>query len=171
MVEGISSDVRPNPGHFEQHMLPVGMISNSTMPGTPPNINRFFLRAIEIYVAQNKTSAIVYSKMGRIMLFGFIKMPSRIKWEGTKLHVTSGTFGGIRKYRISKTIGKFVIDRAKRMEATWEKFSDRQWKIIEEAYRNNPDRAAQSEMIRAMHQDVALFGEAAFVPENKKSSG
>ena len=42
-------------------------------------------------------------------------------------------------------------------------------KIIEEAYRNNPDRAAQSEMMRAMHQDVALFGEAAFVPENKKS--
>ena len=36
-------DVKPNPGRFEQHILPVDVLANSTIPGTPPNMSRYLV--------------------------------------------------------------------------------------------------------------------------------
>jgi hypothetical protein len=158
--------VRPHPGDFEQHLMPLDIVADSTIPGTPPNINRYFLRSVDIYVAHAKTSALVYSKMGRLALFGLIEMPSKNKWRGTKLHMGSGVLGGVRRYTIPKNVGEFLMNQAKRMASVKDKISDRQWQKIDEAYRSNVDQAVQSEGFLAMHADVALFGRAAFRAED-----
>jgi hypothetical protein len=43
-----------------------------------------------------------------------------------------------------------------------ERISEKQTAKIAETYKANLDRAAQSDSMRAMHQDVKLFGSRAF---------
>jgi hypothetical protein len=160
-------DIKSNPGPFEQHMLPVDILESATVPGMPSNMNRYLARAVEIYIAYSGSNGIVYSKMGRIILFGFIQMSNTKSWQGTKLNVKSGTLGS-DNYNLPSSIGDFLMDRANRMAASQAKMSARQREILNDAIYENPDRIAQSESFLAMQQDVAMFGEAAFAPNDEE---
>lgn len=160
-------DFKSNPGIFEQHMFTVDVLANTTFPGTSPNMSRYLARAIEMYVAHRGASAIVYAKLGRIVLFGFIEMPNANKWQGTKLRVKSGVFGS-SEYHVPPSIGEFLIWRAQVMAERQRGISARQREIIEGAWEQNLERVLQSESFRAMQHDVALFGEAAFDPEDEE---
>jgi hypothetical protein len=154
-------DRRPNPGPFEQHMLPVNVIAETTIPSLPPNINRYLSRAVDLYVAYNRTSCIVYAKMGKIVLFGFVAMPHARKWKGTKLRVKNGTFGS-DQYELYDMALELMMDQARKMSKAWDSISERQEGKIRTSFEENRDRVAGSEMFHAMQHDVALFGRSAF---------
>ena len=66
----------PHPAQFEQHMLPFGPVESYRNMEPPPNINRYFLRAMDVDVVHGgEKVAYVYSKIGRLVLLGFIEMP------------------------------------------------------------------------------------------------
>ncbi len=165
-------DRRPHPGAHEQHLFLVDAIESSTVPNMPVNINRYLLRAIEVYVAHTESSAITYAKMGRFVLFGFVEMPHPRRWKGTKLNANEGIFG-VQDIELPVNIGEFVMDRARRAADRYAEITDRQNAKIRESYQRDLDRAANSDSFRAIHHDVLLFGDEAFEitqPKNRPIS-
>ncbi len=151
----------PNPGKHGQHMFLGDVIAGTSIANTPANISRYLVRAIDCDVAFTQDSAITYAKMGKFVLFGFIKIPHPRQWEGTKLHVRKGSFGE-KNIELPSTVGEYLFDRAMRAANSNSKISTRQRARISKSYKQNLDRAVQSETLRALHQDVLLFGNKAF---------
>jgi hypothetical protein len=160
-------DIKTDPGIYEQHMFPVDFLESTTVPEMPPNMNRYLARAIEIHVVHGGNIDIVYSKMGRIILFGFIQMPNPRAWQGTKLNVNYGNLGS-DNYKIPSSIIEFLMDRARGIATSQAKMSTRQKEVLNNAICANPELMAQSESFLAMQQDVEMFGKAAFAPNNEE---
>jgi hypothetical protein len=156
---------RAHPAQHEQHMMPVSMLESTDDPALPPNFNRYMHRAVDMYVAYNGANTITYAKLGRIVLFGFISMSHPKRWQGTKVHVRTGTLGA-DTYHLPGSIFEFFIDQARKMEQSQSRISERQRAVIHDAYEQNIDRLADSEVFQAMQQDVMMFGEAAFLRED-----
>jgi len=155
----------PHPDRFEQHMLPFDRIESFNYPDMPPNINRYILRTVDIdTVHAGDKSAYVYSKIGRIVLIGFIEMPNPREWKGSKLHVKNGVLGS-KHYTFPAGFGDYFIDKAKRLIKIQGSMSKNQKRKIDKTYRRDSDRAANSESMKATDYDVNLFGEDAFTDE------
>jgi hypothetical protein len=157
-------DQRSHPGRFEQHMLLVNLVVDTTIPDMPPNINRYLLRSVEMHVAHTEISAITYAKMGRVLLFGFIEIPWHKEWQGTKLHVNSGA-GGLKGAVLPNSIGDYVLNRARCASERLKAMSSRQRQIVRATQEKDLSRVAESEYFRAMCQDVTFFGRAACGPD------
>ena len=94
----------------------------------PPNINRYILRTVDIdTVHSGDKAAYVYSKMGRIVLVGFIEMPHPREWKGSKLHVKKGVFGS-KHYILPSRFGDYFINKAKRLITIQKSMSENQRK-------------------------------------------
>lgn len=154
-------DDKPHPGRHEQHLILVDSIKSTSLHNVPENINRYLLRTVEIYVAYTPDSAITYAKMGKFVLFGFIENPHPRRWKGTKINANKGRFG-VGDTELPSDVGEFIMDRARLAAEKTKQMSDKQWARITETYRQDMDRAANSETIRAMEYDVLMFGDSAF---------
>ncbi len=157
-------DKREHPDRNEQHFLPLNTIESFTDPNMPSNINRYILRSVDIDAAWGGKSAFVYSKLGRFIILGFIEMPQPRQWVGTKVHVKHGAVGA-SNYTLPIQFGAYLMDKARRSADIQGRISEKQNKRIEESFRKGMDRATNSESLRAMSEDVRLFGSKAFRPE------
>jgi len=153
-------DKKPHPGEHEQHLFLVDAVTSSTFTDVPKNINRYFLRAIDIYVACNSNSAFTYAKMGKFILFGFIKMPYPRRWKGTKLNANSGSFGA-KNIELPLDVGEFLMGRAQRLVKKMKLLSKKQQGEIDKAYKQSKDRVLNSGTFRATQYDINLFGGSA----------
>lgn len=157
----------PHPSSFEQHMFPFDRVERFTHPGIPPNINRYILRTVDIDIVHSgDETAFVYSKMGRIVLIGFIEIPRPEQWKGSKLHVRKGVLSS-KHYMLPSGFGDYFINKANRLITIQSSMSEKQRKNIEETYRKDLDRAANSETMKAMDYDVFLFGDNAYTNEKQ----
>ncbi|MDA2911945.1 hypothetical protein MYX04_13585, partial [Nitrospiraceae bacterium AH_259_D15_M11_P09] len=150
----------------------VDAIESTSLHNVPENINRYLLRAVEIYVAYTPDSAVTYAKMGKFVLFGFIENPYPRRWKGTKINANEGRFG-VSDIELPSNVGEFIMDRARLAAEKTKQISEKQRVRITETYRKDMDRAADSETIRAMTHDVLLFGDSAFEAtqgENEEST-
>jgi hypothetical protein len=77
----------PHPGKYEQHMLPLDLITGHISDGMPPNINRYLLRSVDIDAVCSQSEAFVYVKLPHVLLVGFIHIKHPREWQGTKVHV------------------------------------------------------------------------------------
>ena len=152
---------QPNPDPHEQHMFLADVVEGSSIANMPPNISRYLARAIEFCVAYTQDSAISYAKMGRFILFGFVAMKYPRRWKGTRLNVQNGRFGQ-RDIELPSEVGDFIFGRARLAAEKYSQISKRQQTNIRRSYELNPDRAARSGTLRAMHHDVLMFGTDAF---------
>ena len=92
--------------------------------------------------------------MGRFVLFGFIAIKHPRRWKGTKLHVRHGLFGQ-RDIELPSDLRDFIFCRARLVAEKYSQISELQRETIPKSYEQNPDRAAQSDTLRAMHHDVS----------------
>lgn len=152
---------RSHPERFEQHILPLDIIKSHNAPNLSPGINRYFLRAIDCDVIRSKTIVMTYAKMCRIALFGFIKFDEKDKWKGTKVYVKEGSIGE-KDYCITDNIFNFLSARSNSVLEAMQNISQNQSDKIEESILKNIDRVKKSDFLKAMAQDVALFGDEAF---------
>lgn len=158
-------DLRPHPGRFEQHLLPLGAIACATDRDLPVNINRYLLRGADMTVAhaKSKEKAFVYAKMCRIVLIGFIEMSYPQRWKGSKLNSNGGSVGGHTHYQLPVGFLEFLKDRARNAARAYKSISQRQKdKIAKDYDKKDLDEIVKSESFRALHEDVLLFDEAAF---------
>ena len=72
---------------------------------------------------------------------------------------------GSKDYVLPSGFGDYFINKAKRLISVQNSMSSKQWNKIDETYRKDLDRAANSESMKAMDYDVILFGNDAFTNE------
>lgn len=131
----------------------------------PSNINRYILRTVDIdAVRVGEKNGFVYSKMGRIVLIGFIDMLPH-QWKGTKLHVESGVLGS-KHYSLPAEFGEYFVNRARSVSKINDSISPNQKRKFEETYKKDIGRAIKSETFKAMDHDVKMFGKKAFKKED-----
>lgn len=162
-------DRRAHPGPFEQHMMLLDSIeSTSSLRNLPPNMNRFMIRGTHMNLVYSQGQpAFIFTKMGRMALFGFIGIAYPRRWKGTKIHLREGYVGG--DISVPSQLLEYLTECARKAHEQYSSISPRQKEVIAEALRRNPDRAAASETFEAMDHDVRLFGETAFLETDPKS--
>ena len=69
-----------------------------------------------------------------------------------------------RVYTMPKIFAEYLFTKARKAAPMKENISFRQQMKIRSAYMTDLDRAAHSDFMEAMHQDVRLFGYSAFTP-------
>lgn len=153
-------------GKFEQHLLPLDVIKNHTAPQISPFINRYLLRAVHMDVISSNHSAIIYSKLFRIVIFGFIEENSE-NWQGTKLHFMNGIIGGIKDYHIPGPLIEFMYDKANQVMNSFSNLSQKQRGKISEIFNKNVDYLPKSEAARAIFYDFLHSGDDAFSDKRK----
>ena len=158
----LGNRVRPQP--HEQHILPLGggALESYTHSEMPTNINRYLFRTPDMSVASNDRDAFTYAKLGPFVILGFIAMARPKQWIGTRVNTYGGTIIGPRDYTMPKEFWEYICRQADRAGTLQERISENQTAKIAATYRSNLDRAAQSDFMRVMDQDVKLFGRRAF---------
>lgn len=151
----------PHPGQFEQHLLPVDAIQSYSGSAISPFLNRYLLRSVHMSVICSNKSVIVYTKMGHLILFGFIQEDTSKRWKGTKLHVNKGLIMP-RVYRIPNYIAIYFNEQANKAAEALASVSPKQSQIIQKAFQENVDELANSEIFRALQYDVYHSGKNAF---------
>jgi hypothetical protein len=154
-------DKMPHPDRFEQHLLPLDAVEDYSGGDLPANINRYFLRTVDVDAVRGEKTTFVHSKIGKLIILGFIDVAFPKQWVGTKVHVREGVIGP-GHYTLPKPFGDYLTDKALRFASLHEKISDNQRQKIEETARKNLDRVAHSASFEAMSHDVRLFGCEAF---------
>jgi hypothetical protein len=150
-----------SPEQFEQHLLPIDAIDSHPGLTISPFLNRYLLRSIHMDVICSKKSAYVYTKMGHLILFGFIQEKNPKRWSGTKMHVNKGVIMP-RTYCLPQTIADYLNAKADGSAKSLASTSLRQQQIIQKSIYDNVEEFIDSEIFRAMQYDVYHSGEKAF---------
>lgn len=150
----------PNPGEFQQHMLPLDQISQ-TSGEFAPNINRYLMRAIHLDLCRGSKSIFTYAKLGRFIILGFIHEPQPNHWKGTKVHATHG-YVQPRNYVVPAALGDYLNEKARKVSESLAGMSDRQAEKVDLAFKANVDRYVGSDAFLATQADVEMFGNKAF---------
>lgn len=150
----------PNPGQFEQHIVVVDVIESYSGPKISPYLNRYLSRSIHADTVCSNKSAMVYTKMGRLALFGFIQ-ENQNHWKGTKIHLHSG-FVGANKVRIPENVAEYWNYKADEVANRFSTISQKQKQKIHQAIVNNADKLVTSDVFRAIRHDVYHSGRSAF---------
>jgi hypothetical protein len=151
----------PHPGRHQQHLLPLDALDSYSAGKLPANINRYVLRTVEIDIVRNADTVFTFSKIGKLIILGFIDVAFPNQWVGTKVHVREGMIGP-GTYSVPRQFRDYLFERTERMAAVHSKISDTQREKISETMMRDLDRLAQSESFKAMQHDVTLSGAEAF---------
>jgi hypothetical protein len=171
-VEQIWKDVlldkKLHPGRFEQHLLSLDAIEGHTVSDLPSNMNRYLMRTIDMDLVHGGGTGFVYSKLGRFIVLGLIKLEHPEQWIGSKVHATEGLLEP-RKYTLPRLLIDYLVSKARRMAELKGKISERQRAKIDESFRQNIDKLVGTDLMRAMEEDVRLFGDATFADPDSTS--
>lgn len=157
----------PNPGPFQQHLLPLnGIAEISSQPDNlSSNINRYFMRTIDMDLLRGRNMNYVYSKLGRFVILGFIREDRPNHWKGTKVHVRKGRIEP-RTYIVPRGVFGYMNTRARSVAEGYSGISPRQAAKIDQAYRANIDNYIGSDEFVAMENDRRMFGDSAFTRDH-----
>jgi hypothetical protein len=151
-------EYRSEPAEFEIHLLPFGPIE-TPVPGMSPFFNRYVERSIDDTLVDNGQEALVYAKLGRVILFGVIPRGSRPReWKrATRLAVKRGAIGTKGSVYLPGGIAEFLSAQSDRAAALMSGMSPRQEQLaknrLDRNIRDNPD----APVLRAYLRDYELF--------------
>lgn len=145
-----------HPDKFEQHVIPWGTISETTIPDLPQNINRFLSGSVTLDIVGSQTSLMTFAKLGPIMIFGHIQSTKRT-WEGTKIRLTDGRFPS-KEYVLPPALLPLLYEKANAITQGWSKLSDQQTKLIDETLLAKGDKFFDTPQGKAVLADAEMFG-------------
>lgn len=161
----------PLPNKFQQHLLPLDVIEKHTLPDISPFINRYLLRSAHADVIGYGKSLLVFTKMFRIVIFGFIDVKKPRHWKKTRLREKGGTLGGPGvHYSLSQPIIQFMNNKAQEAMNSQSQLSRKQREKINELFAKAGNAIRDSEVGRAMSYDIAHFGSEAFFQGKEKKT-
>ena len=124
-------------------------------------MNRYIVSTLDHDVIGSKNCAYIYSKLGRLLLFGEILEPLGHEWDGTRLAIDEGRLR-IQKYSIPSRIWEFINDRSNLVAKVSSQISSTQKEKIESSMQKDLKRLASSKLVQAMDADIQFCGEEAF---------
>jgi len=148
---------RSHPGQHEQYVFPFGLLAAAPLELVSPFQNRYFLRTIQIDVLADDESVVVFSKLGRLAVIGFVT-PADRRWKGWKVHVRKGAFP-IQTFRMPHVMVQYLKDAAEGYGQIYEEMSPRQQGLAA----SGTAVAIREEMdsFVAFKADVRISGDAA----------
>ena len=159
-------DSAPLPARFQQHLLPLDVIERHTLQNASPFLNRYLLRGLHMDVVGWGDSILVFTKMFRIIIFGFIHVKRPGHWKGTRID-TSGTVGGSVHYYVPQPIIELLNKKAQESMTAHSQLSRRQREKIRNLFKKSGNAIRGSEVARAMSYDIAHSGSAAFLQDDE----
>jgi hypothetical protein len=156
-----------HPQKFEQHVLPIDIISTHNLKGVSPFINRYLLRSCHFDIFTSENTIIVYTKLCRIMIFGFVLEKDSSRWQGTKIRVNKGDISP-RYYRVPGYLFHYLNDKSNEIHSLLNSMSEKQKELVNKYRKEEVENFENLEVFRAIEQDFLLFGDAAFSPIEKK---
>lgn len=160
----------PHPGRFHQHIIPVGAIESMSNPkiDPSPNLNRYLMRTVGFDLCQNQTMILVYSKLPRFVILGFIHTECPNEWRGTQVRLKQGRIEP-QKYHVPFTFIEYLNGRAHQQKEIAASISQRQREKSDQSFRKNVERFVGSDAFVAMQHDVEMFGDDAFCERQTES--
>jgi hypothetical protein len=152
-----------SPGPFEQHVIPMGKVEDTTITDLPTNINRYMQRGVEMDMihSDNSDLLLIYAKMGPIALFSYIIPPAN-KWRGTRVSINNGTYPP-QRVEMPINIWNYLADRARKHQNALHALSPQQRVKIDEDVVKNLDRFRSSDHFRTIMDDYERFGPDAII--------
>lgn len=114
----------------------------------------YLLRATDGTIITTKRKLGVFSKIGPIAFYTFIKPSSLKKTSDTKIHLKGAIKTGQNLFN-SDMVNFLFINRPNQFMKLL-KFSEKQQKVIEEAYLKKPEKAFKSMTAKALESDMIL---------------
>lgn len=150
-----------HPGIYEQHLVPFDVIATHDHPNISPFMNRYITCTVDTDPVCSDSSAFIYIKLFRVLVFGHIKM-ERKYWKNTKLHVREGLIGGKVDYSMPDYILNYMNDKANHVSQKGGEISERQTQKIEESYEKHKEKMSNAPVTRGVLYDVMHSGNKAF---------
>lgn len=144
---------------FEMYFFPlkpVTSIDGYPLEEIPANLNVYMLRNIDMDVAFNDDYSFVYVKLGPYIILGIIQFPVLQEWFMSKV-INSGSIL-VDDYNMPPELFQFIIYKAKRAKGIQKRISKKQKEKINQTFKEDMDRLAQSNSLEALDYDVLLFG-------------
>lgn len=152
----------PHPARFEQHVLPLALV-DKPIPNLSPSFNRYVARAVDHTFVHGSEVMFVYSKLGRLVIFGFLPPEGRPPgWHGTKLHVKHGRLR-LRDHfvEVPEEVIRFMSERADDAARLLASVSPKQRAKIDDAFAKRLAEDTTGELFDAILRDYDLFGDDA----------
>lgn len=147
---------RPNPGNHPQYVFPFGTLASAPADQMSPYQNRYFLRTVQIDVLADDHSLLVYSKLGRLAVIGFVQPPSR-HWRGWKVRLRKGSFP-VQAFGMPYAMLRYLKAAADSYGRQYEQMSSRQQELARSGAQKAEEERADAFI--AFEADVRMFGVA-----------
>ena len=141
---------------FEQHLIPLDIIGRTNFDSLPNNINRYFSGSVEFDIIGSSTLLMSYAKLGPFVIVGMI-CKGRGPWEGSRVSGQHGYFAPT-KYVLPMGLMGYFIERACRISKAFDGMSSVQRDKVDASVMANVERMQNSDQLRGMLADAAMFG-------------
>lgn len=150
-----------NLNQYEQHLYPLEKIESTTENGLPPNINRYFLRTMAMDIIGNDKDIFIFTKMPSFVILGCIKVKQIKKIRSSRIALKQGQINP-REYWWPDGFANYMVDKANELSTIYKQIPEKHHKKFDEYIRNNPKKAANSELFKAFLLDYERFGDKVF---------
>jgi hypothetical protein len=150
-----------NLGQYEQHLYPLEGMSETNVTSAPPNLNRYFLRTMQMDLLTSNSGAIIYTKIPGFMLLGLTGHEEANRMRSSRVALGDGRLSP-RKYWWPTGFAEYIFDKVRAIEATYSSMDKVQKDKITKAVLDNPERFKASRTYEAFQHDLAMFGKGAF---------
>ena len=153
-------------GSYTQHVYPVGELAAPVRPGSPM-LNRFLARSVWIDVLRNDdlSEVMVYVKLPMFMFFSIGETKHK-KWRETS-RIKKSSVLQPKDHVLPEAMLEYFLEQSDKMGDLLDSMSPKSEAVADRAIRKaietDPDRMANSRLMRAMLADYQLYGEQAVV--------
>ena len=153
-------------GSYTQHVYHVGELEAPVEPGSPM-LNRYLARTVQIDLLRNDdlSEVLMYVKLPMFMFLSVGESKYR-KWLETGRIKKSSTLHP-KNYILPEGILNYIIDKSDRSFELLNSMSPKSRAVSERAFmkavEEDPDRVANSRLMRAMRRDYEFYGKDAVV--------
>lgn len=149
-----------NPGVYEQHIYPLDTIDDTSVD-LPGNINRYFLRTMQMDVLGGGAGTLILTKLPKFIILGLAGHPESKEMRSSRVAIGSGKLSP-RSYYWPKGFAQYLFGKAREISNLYRTMNSSQHEMIKKSLANDPERALTSGTFAALRHDIDMFGQSVF---------
>jgi hypothetical protein len=148
-------------GKYEQHLYPLEGIAETNITGAPPNLNRYFLRTMQMDLLDSQSGVIIYTKLPGFLLLGLTGHEESSRMRSSRIAMKEGVLSP-KSYRWPAGLAGYMFEKAREIRVTYSSMNQAQKDKITKTILDNPERFKSSRTFQAFQHDLKTFGTEAF---------